>query len=364
MNLALLQRLLAPILLTAGLLYSPLGALAQEAEFATDDEAVQQSEAAQQSEDDAEAEAMAESFRQLQRQMLRATAATLEDRLTQLSEQNGLYDLSLVEVQTDLGRIYRDLGDYDKAVDVLTQALHLVRLNSGLYDPQQIRILEELVEALFRQSDWDKVDDYQHLVFSLQKRSYAPDSPEFADAVLAMGRWQLASDRLGRTHGFQVIDQINEMKDLFNAQLEYARAREDVERQWSLVYASAMADLALARQYLRPDVNDMMITAQRYVTRTVCRNVSDGAGGISRVCWQESVPNPDYYYQVNNERRNRMDRARVSLTSARRQLEEILENNPEFASVHEEDTRIGLENLSRELRDLQRDSRMRMLGVW
>lgn len=349
MNQTWLQRVLAPMLLSIVLAW-PLLALGGQQ---TDED-----------QDLTEAEAMVAAASEEERRRLRETASTLEVRLEELSSEAGLYDLSLVEVQTDLGRVYSDLGDYDKAIEVLTQALHLVRLNSGLYDPQQIRVLEELIEALAAKQDWENVDNYQHLVFSLQKRSYAPDSPQFADAVLTMGQWQLAAPALGRMQGFQMLTQISDIKELYASQLEYARAREDLERQWSLIYASAMADVALARQYLRSDVSEMMVSAQRYVNRTICQNVSDGAGGYTRVCWQQSVPNPDYYYQVNNERRNRLDRARVSLNSARRQLQEILDNNPEFASTHADDTRVGLENLNRELRDLQRDSRMRMLGVW
>ena len=349
MNRAWLQRICAPMLLSTVLAWPVLALGGQEVD---------------ENQDLAEAEAMVADASEAERQRLRETAATLEARLEAMGTEAGLYDLSLAEVQTDLGRVYSDMGDYDKAVDALTQALHLVRLNSGLYDPQQIRVLEELIDALVAKADWEQVDDYQHLVFSLQKRSYEPDSPQFADAVLTMGQWQLAATRLGRMHGFQTLSQISDIKELYATQLEYARARDDVERQWSLVYASALADVALARQYLRSDVSEMMVSAQRYVNRTICQNVPDGAGGYNRVCWQQSVPNPDYYYQVNNERRNRLDRARVSLNSARRQLQELLDNNPEFASTHADDTRVGLENLNRELRDLQRDSRMRMLGVW
>lgn len=315
-------------------------------------------------EDQTAAEAMAAEARAQEMQRLRETAATLEARLASAGNEQGMYDLSLAEIQTDLGRIYAELGDHDKAVDLLTQALHLVRLNSGLYDAQQIDVLEELIDALTANQDWEKVDDYQHLVFSLQKRLYEPDSAEFADAVLAMGGWQLSSGQFDRIQGFQVLSRLGELKDLYASQLEYARAREDLGRQWSFIYAQAMTDIVMARQYLRSDVAELMVPAQRYVTQTRCRDVPNSAGGYSRVCWQETVSNPDYYYQLNNERRSQLERARLSLNGARRELQEMLDNNPEFASANAEDTRIGLENLDQALTDLQRNSRMSMLGNW
>mgnify|MGYP001627118116 CR=1 FL=1 len=354
---SLLQRLCLPVLLAITLVCVSAQAAAQDP--SATDEAV-----AQASDDQNEAEAMAAAAREQEQQMLRQTAATLENQLASLGNDNGLYDLSLAEIQTDLGRVYSDLGEHDKAVELLTQALHLVRLNSGLYDPQQIRVLEELIEALAANADWEKVDNYQHLVFSLQKRTYEPDSPEFADAVLAMGNWQLASGQLGRSQSFQALGQISDLRDLYASQLEYARAREDLGRQWSFIYATAMADIALARQYLRSDMGEMMIPVQRYVNQTVCRNVPNGSGGYNRVCWQETVANPDYYYQVASQRRTQLERARMSLTSARRELQEILDSNPEFASANADSTRTGLENLNRALSELQRDSRMSMMGTW
>lgn len=375
MNKFLLQRLCLPALLAMALACVSVVVVAQDnpdtqsTESPADATSAQDLPVAEQqvveaADDQSEAEAMAAAAREHEMQMLRQTAATLEAQLASLGTENGLYDLSLAEIQTDLGRIYSDLGEHEKAIDLLTQALHLVRLNSGLYDPQQIRVLEELIEALIANTDWEQVDNYRHLVFSLQKRTYAPDSPEFADAVIAMGNWQLASGRIGRAQGFQALAELSDLKALYASQLEYARAREDLGRQWSFIYADALADIALARQYLRADMGEMMIPVQRYVTQTVCRNVPNGTGGYSRVCWQETVTNPDYYYQVNSQRRSQLERARVSLNSARRDLQELLDNNPEFASANADNARVGLENLDRALTELQRDSRMSMLGVW
>ncbi|MDO9520387.1 MAG: tetratricopeptide repeat protein [Pseudohongiella sp.] len=319
----------------------------------------------QQSAEQAAAQAMADEARERVQQLLRESASGLESELAARSNELGHYDVALAELQSDLGRIYLELGEYALATEVLQQALQLVRINRGLYDPAQIQVLEQLVSSLRAQSDWDRVDDYQHLVFSLQSRVYQPDSPEFADAALAMGEWQVVATRArltGRSGSFQSIERLSNLKDVYSSVLVHAEERGDVARQWEIRYSAALVDIEIARHYLSTDMNDMMIAASRYVTQTVCRTVSDGAGGYQRVCWQESVSNPDYYRQVNNQRRTQLERARMSLQSARRDMQALMDNNPEFVSQNAERTEAGMQNLTTVLEDLQRESRRATLG--
>jgi tetratricopeptide (TPR) repeat protein len=365
----LAQEAVAPAADSAGI-DVPAGREADvEAEDGLTDQDIAQQTTGQQSADEAAAaQAMADEARERVQQLLRDSAARLEAELAMRSGELGHYDVALAELQSDLGRIYLELGQYALATEVLQQALQLVRINRGLYDPGQIPVLEQLVSSFRAQSDWEKVDDYQHLVFSLQSRVYQPDSPEFADAVLAMGDWQVVAARArltGRAGSFQSLERLNSLKDLYSDILVHAEERGDVERQWEVRYSSALVDIEIARQYLTTDMNDMMISASRYVTQTVCRTVSDGAGGYQRVCWQESVSNPDYYRQANNQRRTHLERARMSLQAARREMQALMDNNPDFVSQNTERTEAGMQNLTKVLEDLQRESRRATLGgVW
>lgn len=345
----LLQRLL--ILLT--LLMSPV-LWAQESSEQTPDDA-----------DQAAADAMVDEARERVQQLLRESAARLETELAERSNEVGAYDVALAELQTDLGRIYLELGEHELATGVLQQALQLVRIDRGLYDASQIPVLQQLVASYRGQSDWEKVDDYQHLVFSLQTRAYQPDSPEYADALLAMGDWQLAATRArlnGRSGSFQSLERLSDLKDQYASVRVHAEARDDVARLWEIAYSSALVDVEIARQYLSTELSDMMVSASRYVTQTVCRMVSDGAGGYQRVCWQESVSNPDYYREVSSQRRNHLERARMSLQTARSDMQAFMDNNPDFVSQNAERTNAGMENLNKVLEDLQRESRRASLG--
>jgi tetratricopeptide (TPR) repeat protein len=321
--------------------------------------------AVQQASEQAQADTMLEEAGEQAQQLLRDSAFRLETELAQRGEQVGAFDVTLAEVQLDLGRIYLELGEHDLAIAALQQALQLVRINQGLYDAGQIPVIELLVANYRAQSEWDHVDDYQHLVFSLQQRTYQKDSAEFADAVLAMGDWQVLASRgrlAGRSGTFQALDRLSDLKDLYADVRVHAEERGDVSRQWEIMYSTALVDIEIARQYLTTNMDDMMISASRYVVQTVCRAVSDGAGGFQRVCWQQSVSNPDYHRQADSQRRTQLERAKMNLQSARSDMQTLIDNNPAFVSDNTERTEAGMQNLNNVLEDLQRESRRTTLG--
>jgi tetratricopeptide (TPR) repeat protein len=330
--------------------------------------AIAQQDNDQTSGDEAPAEADAAAL-----QVLRDSAGSLEAQLGALTEQVGSFDVSLAEIQLDLGRIYLQLEEFELASEILTQALQLLRINGGLYDARQIRVLEQLVDSYKFKSEWDEVDDYQHLVFSLQRRHYKEDSPEFADAALSMGEWQLMASRAnvsGRPGTFQAVQSLEDTQEMYAAAIGHAQSRSDVLRQWQLTYASALIDAEMARHLLDPGMSEMMITAPRYITQTVCRTVADASGGAQRVCWPETVNNPDYYYQANIQRRiqlerlNQQERARLNLQRAEQVLNDLLVANPAFATEQSALTQANLKSLSDISDELMRQSGRTSFGVW
>jgi len=302
-----------------------------------------------------------------QKQLLRDSALSLQARLDMLREEVGAFDVSLAELQLDLGRVYLELEEFELASTMLTQALQLLRINSGLYDPQQIRVLEQLVRAYKFKAEWDEVDDYQHLVFSLQRRHYKEDSPEFADAALTMGEWQLLASRAnitGRPGTFQAMESLEGIQDIYAGAIVHAQARGDIARLWQLTYANALVDVEMARHLLDPGMSEMMISTPRYITQTVCRTVANSSGGTQRVCWQETVNNPDYYYQANSQRRNQLERARLNLQRSERELNDLLLAHPAFALEQSSLIEANLKSLSEVSNELMRQSRRTGMGVW
>jgi hypothetical protein len=287
-------------------------------------------------------------------------ARALKMQLDELSGRVGAYDASLLEVQTDLGQAYLSAGQVDEAIDVLGWALQLARVTEGLYSERQLVVLARLIEAHYIKRDWAQVDDYQHLSFLVKSRLYAPESAEYAEALLALAEWRLKALRanlLGRSGGQQTLQMLHQLRDQNEEALGHARSRADVHQQWSLLYVQALMDVEISRQYNYQSLIEGFSAQPRYITQTVCRMVATGDGGAQRVCWQETVSNPEYYNSEVNQRRAHLERARLRLQSTLRDMDTLLEENPGFALEYAERTQAGRQNIQRVVSDLQREAR-------
>jgi hypothetical protein len=294
--------------------------------------------------------------RLLREQQVAAMSRLLDDYRNTL----GPYAPELMEVQQDLSRELLALERYAEAAAVLTEALQLARVTDGLYSERQLEILENLRNAHLGLQDWKQVDDYQHLKFQLQSRYYQPDSTDYADALIERASWILQASRLnllGRPGSNSVMQELLEMNAMHAQALEAARQREDPLQQWELLSAVAMTEIEIARQYNHQEINEMMMATPRYVNQTVCRMVSDGAGGAQRVCWQERVQNPEYNRYIANHRRMNLERGRVNVQSSQRQMDAFLQANPEFAITHPERVGPRMDSIRQAIEELQRSIR-------
>ncbi len=288
------------------------------------------------------------------------TADALRSQLDDLSSRHGAYDASLLELQTDLGQAYLSAGQVSEAIDVLGQALQLARITDGLYSIRQLLVLQQLMEAHHIEQDWDQVDDYQHLTFMLKSRIHAPESAEYTNALLALGEWRLQALRanlLGRTGAQQSLQLLHRLQEQNEQALGHAKARADVFQQWALLYTQALTDAEISRQYNYQSLTEGFSAVPRYVTQTVCRTVATSNGGSQRVCWQETVSNPDYYNSGANQRRINLERARLRLQATLRSMDALLDENPEFEREHAARTEAERQNLQRVVADLQREAR-------
>ncbi len=302
-----------------------------------------------------------------QQQALQLRAQALQNQINDLSFELDSYNPALIELQGDLGRTWLELEQFELAHGVLEQAMQLVRVNDGLYGERQVALLKSLVQANLGRQAWEQVDIYAHLLFDLQDRQHEASSVAYGEALLAFSDWRLEASRhnlLIRPGSTQAVQMLQDLQKQHETALAFARERQDVGQQWSLLYAMAATEVEMARQYNYQSLSDFNTPAPRYVSQTVCRTVPNGNGGFQRVCWQERVSNPDYMYSANNQRRTQAERARIDLQAIVREMEALLAENPEFASAHANETGQGLQNIEQALKELQRNARRSVLQRW
>lgn len=113
-----------------------------------------------------------------------------------LEEAGGPYADALAEPLTGLGRHYRQQGDMQKALRLYRRALHVVRVNDGLYSERQMPILRELLYAYRVSGEMEILDNRYDYYFRLYGNGQPPYSDVRLRAALAYLRWQREAVRL------------------------------------------------------------------------------------------------------------------------------------------------------------------------
>lgn len=142
----------------------------------------------------------------------------------------GPYADGLAEPLASLGYYYRDHGRYGKALDLFQHAIHLVRINDGLYSERQIPMVRALLDTHRLSGDMQALDDRYDYFFRLYGNGYPPFTPLRLRASLEFLRWQREAFRLelDRNRNKRLAD----MYRLNERILEAAAQSAEVTLQW------------------------------------------------------------------------------------------------------------------------------------
>ena len=120
-----------------------------------------------------------------------------ENQLDALEKEGGPYADALAEPLADLARMHRRAGDLERAQQAYQRALHVVRINDGLYSERQVPILRELFETYRLTGDMVTLDARYDYFFRLYGSGQPPYTPVRIGAALEYLRWQREALRLG-----------------------------------------------------------------------------------------------------------------------------------------------------------------------
>jgi hypothetical protein len=123
-------------------------------------------------------------------------SASYQRQLSLLEGQDGPYADSLAEPLAGLARLHRQEGDIKQAQQAYLRALHVVRINEGLYSERQVPILKELFELYRMTGDMATLDARYDYFFRLYGSGQPPYSPVRLGAALEYLRWQREALRL------------------------------------------------------------------------------------------------------------------------------------------------------------------------
>ena len=111
--------------------------------------------------------------------------------VAKLENQYGPYYADLSESLLGLGLAYQANGDHVQAIEELGRALHISRINMGLYHPGKIPLLEKLIDSYRATEDWPALEDNYYKLHQLYRRNYEAGDPRRLPGVIKLANWHL-----------------------------------------------------------------------------------------------------------------------------------------------------------------------------
>jgi tetratricopeptide (TPR) repeat protein len=123
------------------------------------------------------------------------------DAIEQIESDHGVYSAELSEHLLSLAQNYSTRGDHEDAVEVLNRAVHVQRINGGLYSLSQAPILEQIIEGHMALGQWDEATKRHRHLYWLHERNYGRDDPRILPMLEKVSSWHLNAYSLTNTNG-------------------------------------------------------------------------------------------------------------------------------------------------------------------
>lgn len=122
---------------------------------------------------------------------LAADIAAYEQSVLARESAGGAFEASLDEELLALGSLLQQSGDYARAQQVLDRALHVNRVNDGLFNMGQVPIIERTIENHLARGDLVAADAQHEYMLYVQRRNLDGRSVDLLPALTRYAEWNL-----------------------------------------------------------------------------------------------------------------------------------------------------------------------------
>ena len=230
--------------------------------------------------------------------------ARLENLISSLESSSpiNIDNTVLAKAYTDLAQTLFELDLYEQAMEAFDLALQTTRMRTGLDSPEQLPILQSMLNTYEKQGQWQALESTSHLAFHISRRSFDVGDQRRINALVQLGNWQMRSARENSNGGFDSTP--FEVAALYRTEIELledAADTADKNIQLSQLYlGEAAAKLETAKLIFDRPLSDYRTTGQRTISTQVCRMVPTPDGRVIRLCETVETPDANYYLQPSN----------------------------------------------------------------
>ena len=112
--------------------------------------------------------------------------ALYQGAIEQSIEEGELYSQELAQQYEALGiSLFRDQA-YEEAIAAFEDAIHIHKINKGLFNLDQTRMIEHLIDVYTQLGDFPSVDNFKHYLYYIQVKNLEESDPRL---TLAMQEW-------------------------------------------------------------------------------------------------------------------------------------------------------------------------------
>jgi len=117
--------------------------------------------------------------------------------ISRIELMGGAWDQSLVEELSALGGLQQQQGDHQAAIETLSRAMHVNRINDGLHTLGQVPVVEQMIRSYTALADWESVDLYQNYLYFVQHKAFGRNDPRLIPVLHDLGQWNIEAFNLG-----------------------------------------------------------------------------------------------------------------------------------------------------------------------
>jgi tetratricopeptide (TPR) repeat protein len=124
-----------------------------------------------------------------------ADIAAYEQAVLDMESKGGAFDARLDQELLSLGALLQQAGDYTRAQASFDRALHINRVNSGLFSMNQIPIIESMIENHLARGDLVAADEQQEYLLYVQRKNHGDRAVDLLPALTRYAEWNLFAFR-------------------------------------------------------------------------------------------------------------------------------------------------------------------------
>ena len=128
-------------------------------------------------------------------EQLAADIAAYEQSVLALESKGGVFDPGLDEELLALGSLLLQAGDATRAQQVLERALHVNRVNDGLFTAGQLPIIDRTIDAHLARGDLMAADTQQEYLLYVQQKHFDSRGADLLPALTRYAEWNLYAFR-------------------------------------------------------------------------------------------------------------------------------------------------------------------------